>query len=142
MTEASSRPGAPPAPPRIAFGGVTKRYPARGGAAGGGQGTLALEALDLHIAPAEIVSIVGPTGCGKSTALNLLAGFEAPSSGTIRVDGRPVTGPGADRGVVFQQASLFPWMTVLQNVVLGVRCRGAAAAEVEPKALRLLGGQA
>ncbi len=118
----------------IAFAGVTKRYPARGT----GIGTLALEALNLEIAPAEIVSIVGPTGCGKSTALNLLAGFEPPSSGVIRVRDRSVEGPGADRGVVFQQAALFPWMSVYDNVVLGVRCHGAAAASYGPRALGLL----
>jgi len=127
-------------PPRIAFAGVTKRYPARGGraAAGDATGTLALEALNLEIAPAEIVSIVGPTGCGKSTALNLVAGFETASSGVARVNGQPVSGPGADRGVVFQQASLFPWLTVLDNVVLGVQSRGEARASYEPRALALL----
>jgi NitT/TauT family transport system ATP-binding protein len=124
------------APAHITFAGLTKRFPPAGGRSGAA--TLALEALDLSIAQAEIVSIVGPTGCGKSTALNLLAGFEEPTSGTVRVRDRRVDGPGADRGVVFQQAALFPWMTVLDNVVLGPRCRGVAPEVCDPRALRLL----
>ncbi len=121
--------------PKISFAGVEKTYATRGGANGG---TLALDRFDLDIAPAEVLSIVGPTGCGKSTALNILAGFEPPSSGGVRVDGRVVTAPGPDRGVVFQQAALFPWLTALDNVVLGVKCRGEARELYEPKALRLL----
>ena len=119
---------------KISFAGVTKLYP-------GGQrrgGTLALDTFTLDIAPSEIVSIVGPTGCGKSTALNILAGFERPSQGFLTVDGAPVDAPGADRGVVFQQPSLFPWLTVLANVVLGAKCRGVARDDYEPRALRLI----
>jgi NitT/TauT family transport system ATP-binding protein len=121
--------------PKIAFAGVEKLYASRRASVGA---TLALDAFDLDIAPADIVSIVGPTGCGKSTALNILAGFEQPSSGSVSVDGAVVTGPGADRGVVFQQPSLFPWLTVLANVVLGAKCRGEARDDYEPRALRLL----
>jgi NitT/TauT family transport system ATP-binding protein len=122
-------------PPKISFAGVSKRY----GEAGGSQAsTLALQNLDLDIAPAEIVSIVGPTGCGKSTALNVLAGFEQASSGLVRVDGQAVFGPGPNRGVVFQQPSLFPWLSVFANVVLGVKCRGLARQDYEPRAMRLL----
>ncbi|MGQ0546565.1 MAG: ABC transporter ATP-binding protein [Betaproteobacteria bacterium] len=118
--------------PKISFAGVCKRY------AGKTAETLALDSFSLDVAPAEIVSVVGPTGCGKSTALNLVAGFERPSAGWVRVDGRAVTEPGSNRGVVFQQPSLFPWLTVLANVVLGVKCRGSAREEYEPRALRLL----
>ena len=121
--------------PKISFVGVQKRYPGKGGQA---EGTLALDSFTFDLAPAEIVSIVGPTGCGKSTALNILAGFERPSSGSVSVDGQVVTGPGSDRGVVFQQPSLFPWLSVLANVVLGVKCRGDSPQEYEPRALRLL----
>ncbi len=121
--------------PKISFVGVQKRYPGKGGQS---EGTLALESFNFDLAPAEIVSIVGPTGCGKSTAMNVLAGFEKPSSGSVSVDGSVVTGPGSDRGVVFQQPSLFPWLSVLANVVLGVKCRGVAPEEYEPRALRLL----
>ena len=119
--------------PKIAFRGVHKRYAGTRNAA-----TLALDRFDLDIAPQEIVSIVGPTGCGKSTALNLLAGFETPSGGSLLIDGQPVSGPGANRGVVFQQAALFPWLTVLANVTLGLQCRGVAPETYERRALELL----
>ena len=121
--------------PKISFAGVNKFY---GNNRARAATTLALDNFDLDIAPEEIVSIVGPTGCGKSTALNLLAGFEQPSSGLVSVDGQAVTNPGPNRGVVFQQPSLFPWLTVLSNVVLGIKCRGVAPQEYEPRALRLL----
>ena len=120
--------------PKISFVGVQKRYPGKGK----NEGTLALDSFNFDLAPAEIVSIVGPTGCGKSTAMNVLAGFESPSSGSVSVDGQVVTAPGSNRGVVFQQPSLFPWLNVFSNVVLGVKCRGADPKEYEPRALRLL----
>ncbi len=123
------------APPKILFAGVQKRYPGKGAQA---RGTLALDSFDFEFAPAEIVSIVGPTGCGKSTAMNVLAGFEQASAGRVSVDGKIVTAPGSDRGVVFQQSTLFPWLTVLGNVVLGVKYRGEAPEQYEPRALRLL----
>jgi ABC-type nitrate/sulfonate/bicarbonate transport system ATPase subunit len=130
-----STPSAPPRHAKISFQGVHKRY---AGARANAGATVALERLDLEIAPQEIVSIVGPTGCGKSTALNLLAGFEAPSGGRVCIDGQPVNGPGSNRGVVFQQAALFPWLTVMDNVTLGMDCRGADAAEYRPRAQALL----
>ena len=109
------------AAPKILFRGVSKSYEKSGPS---GQRTLALDLLDVAIAQAEIVSILGPTGCGKSTAMNMIAGFEFCSSGEVLLDGKSITGPGPDRAVVFQQASLFPWLTVLENIVLGVKCRG------------------
>jgi len=120
--------------PKISFAGVQKRYPGKSGT----EGTLALDSFNFDLAPAEIVSIVGPTGCGKSTAMNILAGFEQPSTGAVSVDGTVVIAPGSDRGVVFQQPSLFPWLSVLSNVVLGVKCRGGSPQEYEPRAMRLL----
>ena len=120
---------------KVAFSGVNKFYGSRNARTAS---TLALQDLDLDIAPQEIVSIVGPTGCGKSTALNLLAGFEQPSTGQVRVDGRTVQRTGPDRGVVFQQPSLFPWLTVLDNVTLGIKCRGGRPEEYGPRALRLI----
>ena len=99
---------------------------------------MALDDFSLDIAPEEIVSIVGLTGCGKSTALNLLAGSEQPSSGLMSVDGKAVNGRGHNRGVVFQQLSLLSWLTVLSNAVLGIKCRGVAPQEYESRALRLL----
>ena len=121
--------------PKVSFQGVEKVYRA---ASGGREPTRALDAFDLQIVPGEIVSIIGPTGCGKSTALNILAGFEQATAGVVRVDDEIVTGPGRNRGVVFQQPSLFPWMSVLDNVVLGVKCRGGDPTAYGPRALELL----
>ncbi|MDR7482004.1 MAG: ABC transporter ATP-binding protein [Armatimonadota bacterium] len=89
----------------------------------------ALEDLSLQVASGEFVTIVGPSGCGKSTFLHLLGGFVAPSSGTMRIAGRAVTGPGPDRGVMFQELALFPWRTVLGNVVWGLEAQGRPRAE-------------
>ncbi len=80
--------------------------------------------VTLSIEPGEFVCIVGPSGCGKSTLLNLVAGFQKPSSGRVSVDGVIVTGPGAERGMVFQQHRLFPWMSVRENVEFGPRMAG------------------
>lgn len=123
------------AKPKIEFTAVEKIYPAKRRDV---PPTIALECFSLGLAEGEIVSIVGPTGCGKSTALNILAGFEQPSSGVVNVDGQPIVAPGSDRGVVFQQPSLFPWMSVLSNVVLGAKCRGVPRDEYVPRAMRLL----
>jgi NitT/TauT family transport system ATP-binding protein len=90
----------------------------------GGEAIVALDNVALTIAAQEIVCIVGPSGCGKSTLLNLIAGFDTPTSGEIKVNGTPVTGAGPDRIVVFQSPSLFPWMTVMQNITFGPRKRG------------------
>ncbi|WP_051335657.1 ABC transporter ATP-binding protein [Methylocapsa acidiphila] len=92
-------------------------------------GHAALERLHLTVEPGEFVCLLGPSGCGKSTALNAVAGFVRTPEGSVTVDGEPVLGPGADRGMVFQQYSLFPWKTVLENVAFGPRMKGAARAE-------------
>ena len=86
-----------------------------------GEKTLAVTDVNLDIDSGEFICIVGPSGCGKSTILNMVAGLDTPSSGTIEKDGAPVTGPGADRGVMFQDYALMPWQTVEQNVGFGLR---------------------
>ena len=102
------------------------------------QGTVAaLEETNLKIATNEIC-IVGPSGCGKSTLLNLVAGFLTPSAGSVLVDDAAVSGPGAERAVVFQQDSIFPWLTVAQNLAYGPNARGLSASEVSPIVERLL----
>ena len=93
----------------------------------------------IHVNPGEFVSIVGPSGCGKSTFLNAVAGFLKPTTGTITVDGEPVTKPSAERGMVFQQYSLFPWKTVRENVEFGLKMRGMPRSQRERAARTLLG---
>lgn len=80
-----------------------------------------LRGLSAELAPAQFVCLLGPSGCGKTTLLNLIAGFLHPDSGSVRVGGRPVSAPGPDRAVVFQEPTLFPWLTVRQNVEFGLR---------------------
>ncbi|HEV2357665.1 MAG TPA: ABC transporter ATP-binding protein [bacterium] len=106
-------------------------------ARGGGE-IAAIDRLSLDVADREIVSIVGPSGCGKSTLLRLIAGLVRPSSGEIRLDGRAVSDPGADRGMVFQSYTLFPWLTVQGNVEFGPRLRGLAEAARRDVATRFI----
>lgn len=121
LMSSQTRPTYREAEDKVIFEDVSKTYPSSGAAAGS---TVAIESLNIAIKKAEIVSILGPTGCGKSTAMNMIAGFEFPSRGKVLLDGKPILAPGPDRAVVFQQASLFPWLTVFENVVFGVKCRG------------------
>lgn len=107
-----------------------------------GEGKTAVQALsgiDLQIEPGEFVSILGPSGCGKSTIIGALAGFTPISSGELRVDRERVTAPGPDRGVVFQQHTLFPWKTVAKNVEFGLKMRGVRRPERERRAREILG---
>ncbi|HTM61345.1 MAG TPA: ABC transporter ATP-binding protein [Burkholderiales bacterium] len=103
----------------------------------------ALRGASFTTAPSEFVCIVGPSGCGKTTLLNIVAGFLTPSAGEIRIDGKPVSGQGFDRGIVFQDfAQLFPWRTALENVAFGLEMKGVARDERERVAreqLRLVG---
>ncbi len=101
--------------------GLRKQYPGR---LERDPPTVALEAFDLRVAEHEVACIVGPSGCGKTTLLNMIAGFEEPSAGTLTVRGVPISGPSPERSVVFQQAALFPWLNVWDNIVLGPKMRG------------------
>jgi NitT/TauT family transport system ATP-binding protein len=98
----------------------------------------AVRDLDFSVAPGEFVCLLGPSGCGKSTLLNALAGHVAIRSGALRVDGVLVAGPHPDRGVVFQQPTLFPWKTVLDNVAFGPKMKGVAKAERRRLAAEML----
>lgn len=89
----------------------------------------ALEETNLTVTSGKFVCIVGPSGCGKSTLLSMVAGLIRPSSGSIRVGGTPVTGPGPERGLVFQEYGLFPWLTVRGNMAFGLSCRGMPQRE-------------
>jgi NitT/TauT family transport system ATP-binding protein len=111
------------APLKIQVQKVTKTF------AADGRSAPAVIDFDLDVAEREFLCILGPSGCGKSTLLNIVAGFIQPTSGSVLVDGRPVTGPGAERGVVFQEYVLFPWLTVAGNVEFGPLLQGVAAEE-------------
>ena len=115
----------------ISIEGIAKRYPAKGG----GQTTI-FEDLWLRVGRGEFVCVIGHSGCGKTTVLNILAGLDEPSAGTVIVDGREIAGPSLDRAVIFQGHALLPWKTVLGNVAYAVasRWRKASKAEIESRA--------
>ena len=95
----------------------------------GGAPTRALEPATVSVGDNDFVTILGPSGCGKSTLLRLVAGLDTPTTGRIMLDGKPVTRPGSDRGMVFQSYTLFPWLSVADNIAFGLREKGVAAAE-------------
>lgn len=101
-------------------------------------GTEALRAARLRVDAGEFVCLIGASGCGKSTLLRLVAGFETPTAGHVLMRGKPVSGPGPDRGMVFQDYGLFPWLTVMGNVGFGPRARGLPASEVAARARRFV----
>ncbi len=100
---------------------------------------VALKGINLTISNGEFVSILGPSGCGKSTLLNAIAGFSLPTSGRLMANGAEVTLPGTDRGMVFQEYALFPWMTVAENVAFGLKIKKLPKAEIRGKVDALLG---
>ncbi len=98
----------------------------------------AIEEISLKIANGYFVSVVGPSGCGKTTLLNLIAGFEQPSDGRVLVDGRPVERPGPDRGVVFQEPGLLPWLSVRDNIAIGMRIQRRLKGQIDRRVTELL----
>jgi len=97
---------------------------------------VALSSIDLDIGEDEFLTILGPSGCGKSTLLNIIAGFEQATDGEVRLDGQIIRDPGPDRGVVFQEYALFPWLNVVQNIEFGLRERGVPKAERKVRVTR------
>jgi NitT/TauT family transport system ATP-binding protein len=98
----------------------------------------ALSSVDFEVRQREFISVIGPSGCGKSTLIRIVAGLESPSSGSVSIDGHVVTGPGADRGMVFQSYTLFPWLSVKRNVMFGLKMKGMKRAQAERTALEWL----
>ncbi|TDC87695.1 ABC transporter ATP-binding protein [Nonomuraea deserti] len=117
---------------KISFTDVVKTYLIKDGT------FTALDRVSLDIADREFVTVVGPSGCGKSTLMSMAAGLVEPTSGEVLVDGVPVAGPGPDRGVIFQQYALFPWLTVRKNVEFGLKLADIPAGERRRRAERAI----
>ena len=118
--------------PHILIEGVGKLFHTAG------RDMVALQGIDLAIPQGQFVCLLGPSGCGKSTLLNAVAGFAPPTTGTITAGGRLVTGPGPERGMVFQEYALFPWMTVADNIGFGLRIQGKGEAATGARVDELL----
>jgi NitT/TauT family transport system ATP-binding protein len=132
---ANARPGPVPvgrahglAAPKVGLSEICLSYRSQSG-----ERLLALDGINLDVRAGEFLCIVGPSGCGKSTLLHLIAGLQAPTSGQILVDGKPIEGPGTDRILIFQDHGLFPWLTVGQNVEFGMKMKGLPKAERREK---------
>jgi len=126
--------------PKIELAGLTKTFLNDRT----GRTVTALDHIDLKILDGEFLCVVGPSGCGKTTLLQILAGLETPSSGTMTLDGRPIRGAGADRGMVFQGYALFPWRTVVENIAFGLEIKGLPRLqrlEIANRYARLVGLQ-
>jgi len=116
----------------IEIAGVSKEF------AKGERRVVALESIDLQVAPREFAAILGPSGCGKSTLLNMVAGFDRPTGGSVRVAGEEILAPSPRRAVVFQEPALFPWLTVFDNVVFGPKTQGRPSAEYRAHAAQII----
>ncbi|HXT49602.1 MAG TPA: ABC transporter ATP-binding protein [Thermoanaerobaculia bacterium] len=114
VTVATARPAPAPTQPKVAVRGLGMTYPTPD------KQVEVLRGIDLDVAPGELVCVLGPSGCGKTTLLNVIAGFLAPSEGTVRIDGEPVAGPDPRRIFVFQERGVFPWLTVEGNIGFGL----------------------
>ncbi len=110
---------------KLTISGVERTFPG----VNGGQPTRALDTTDLTVEDNDFITILGPSGCGKSTLLRIVAGLDRPTAGHVELDGVRVVRPGADRGMVFQSYTLFPWLTVKQNICFGLREKGVPKSE-------------
>lgn len=122
----------------IALSHIEKFFPAAAG-----EGTQALSDVTLDIRPGSFISLIGPSGCGKSTLLRLISGLDTPTNGSAALDGETIHGAGADRGFMFQEHNLFPWLNLYENIAFGLRARGLYEQEKEriPELLSLVGLQ-
>jgi ABC-type nitrate/sulfonate/bicarbonate transport system ATPase subunit len=118
----------------LSIQGVGRTFPA----VHGGKPTLALQPTNLDVAHNDFITVLGPSGCGKSTLLRIVAGLDTPTVGQVLLDGQPVTGPSADRGMVFQSYTLFPWLTVRENICFGLKQKGMPAGEQAEIAKRFI----
>jgi|RhiMethySRZTD1v2_1073278.scaffolds.fasta_scaffold85333_3 ABC-type nitrate/sulfonate/bicarbonate transport system ATPase subunit len=116
----------------IEIRGVHKQF------AKGERRVVALQDIDLTVAEREFVAILGPSGCGKSTLLNMVAGFDQPTRGSVKVAGEEIAAPAPSRGVVFQEPALFPWLSVMDNVVFGPKTLGQPAASYRARAAQII----
>jgi NitT/TauT family transport system ATP-binding protein len=122
-----------PVSPKLTLRGVHKGY-----VQSSGERVEAVANVSLDIAPGEFVCLIGPSGCGKSTLLNLIAGLDRPDGGEVLMDGAPILGPGPDRAVLFQEPSLFPWMSVVENVAFALGFVGTPKRERQEQAMHWL----
>lgn len=114
---------------RLILESVSKTFDARG------RSVIAVDDVSLDVSEGEFISIIGPSGCGKTTLLNMIGGFVFPTSGRVLLDGAPVSGPGSDRGFVFQDYGVFPWLSVRDNILFGLKLRANAAPANEREAV-------
>ncbi len=117
---------------KVSIQGIEKKYNTRKGE------VVALNGVNFDFKDNEFICVIGPSGCGKSTLLNIIAGLLEPTAGQILVDGKPIQGTGTDRGVVFQQYALFPWLTVKKNVEFGLKLKGLSKDECDSIAMKYL----
>ncbi len=121
-------------PTKLVIEGLVKEFPTHRR-----QTVRALDGVDLTVADGEVVSIIGASGCGKSTLLGIVGGLEPATTGRVEIDGEPILGPGPDRGMVFQNYSLYPWRTVAANVAFGLECGGVPRRGRNERVNELLG---
>jgi NitT/TauT family transport system ATP-binding protein len=113
-------------PTVMSIDGLTRTFPSSGATP-----TVALSNVSFEVRTREFISVIGPSGCGKSTLIRILAGLDYPTGGEVRLDGRAIRGPGADRGMVFQGYTLFPWLSVLGNVMFGLKMKGMTGRQAQ-----------